>query len=188
METMELLHTRRSVKAADQADPGPDPQTLQRILQAAMRVPDHGKLVPWRFVVFAGDARVRFGQQVLGPAYAKANPDAAPAAIEMEAERFVRAPVVVGVVSSPKPGKIPEWEQWLSAGAACQTMLIATHASGFVGQWITEWYAYDPMVRAALGLADHERIAGWVYIGSPKAPPKERDRPLYDAVVQAWAG
>ncbi|MCH2097106.1 MAG: nitroreductase, partial [Pseudomonadales bacterium] len=140
-DTLQLLLTRRSVKAIEMIEPGPSPDDLDRILEAAARVPDHGKLGPWRFVRFTGDARLAFGQ-VLVDAWRAAHPEDENARVELERGRLVRGPVVVAVISSVLPEhKIPEWEQVLSAGAVCMNMLTAAHASGYVAQWLTEWYA-----------------------------------------------
>ncbi len=131
---------------------------------------------------------MRFGE-VLGDAFAAANPQAIPELVEAERRRFLRAPVVVGVVSRARAGlPIPEWEQILSAGAACQTLLIAAHASGFVGGWVTEWYAYDANVRRALGLEPHERMAGFIYLGTSAKALEDRPRPALDAIATDWTG
>ncbi len=158
------------------------------ILRAAHRVPDHGKLGPWRFFILRGDARAEFGE-VLGAAYLKENPDAFDELIEVEKERFQRAPVIVAVTSRITPEhKIPEWEQTLSSGAACMNMLNAAHALGFAAQWITEWPAYNDDVSRALGVGEHERIAGFVYIGTAAQPPDERTRPEIGDIVTEWKG
>lgn len=185
-EILDFLLARRSVLVRNLTEPGPTDQELETILRAAMRVPDHGRLTPWRFIVIKGENRAAFGK-VLGEAYRKANPDAIDELIEVESERFLRAPVVVAVASHVTKGhKIPEWEQILSSGAACQNMLHAAHASGYAAQWITEWPAYDRNVRAALGLGEDDRISGFVYIGSPKEPPTDRERPEYGNIVSEW--
>ncbi len=186
-ETLDLLLTRRSVTAKAMTVPGPDDATLKTILEAGIRVPDHGKLGPWRFVLIRGEARAKLGE-VLVDAFKKANPAAEHATLDYERNRFMRAPVVVTVVSRLTPGhKIPEWEQLLSAGAVCQNMLVAAHAAGFVAQWLTEWYGYDDNVAKALGLGANERVAGFIYIASPVEPPKERVRPTLDDVVSEWS-
>ena len=185
-EIIDFLLTRRSVTARNMTEPGPSADELDNILRAGMRVPDHGRLGPWRFIVIKGDARAAFGD-VLGEAFKKENPDAFEELIEVERERFQRAPVVIAVVSRViKEHKIPEWEQTLSSGAACVNMLNAAHAIGYAAQWLTEWPAYNADVAAALGLAEHERIAGFVYVGTPKEPPTERQRAEYEAVVSEW--
>lgn len=182
----EHLALRRSVSANDLAEPGPDAEQLATILQLAARVPDHKKLAPWRFILFQGELRQHFGD-VLAGILARKEPDASPDRLDMERRRFLRAPVVVAVVSAAqaRPG-VPEWEQVLSAGAVCLNMLHAAASFGFAGNWITEWYAYDDDVRGALGCAAHERIAGFVYIGTGRIPPKERDRPDMAAITSVW--
>ena len=187
-ETLELLRTRRSVVAKAMVPPGPDGDQLAELLEIAARVPDHGKLTPWRFVLFEGEARARFGG-VLSKRFAELNADADELQIEAEAARFLRAPVVVCVVSRTAPHpKVPEWEQVLSAGAVCQNLLIASSAMGFAAQWITEWYAFDEETRAAIGLEPQEKVAGFVYIASAAEPPGERARPVMGDVVSRWTG
>lgn len=184
---MTMLLTRRSVVANNLGEPGPSAQQLRQILTAGARAPDHKKLCPWRFILFEGEARAAFGD-VLARACARAEPDAGPTRLETEANRFMRAPVVIAVISRiiDKPG-VPEWEQILSAGAVCQNLLHAANALGFSAQWITEWYAFDARVCAALGLEDSERVAGFVYIGTASEAPGERDRPDLDQIVSHWA-
>jgi nitroreductase len=180
-----LLHTRRSGKPRDMIAPGPDAMQMRAILEAAMRVPDHGKLNPWRFVIIDDDRRDRLSD-LLTAAYRREKPGAG--RLEIEAmDSFARqAPALVVVLSKPVvPHKIPRWEQELSAGAACMNLLNAVHASGFVGSWLTGWPAYSDAVRDAFGDAD-ERIAGFVFIGSPARALEERPRPDYDAVVRHW--
>jgi nitroreductase len=185
-EIIDFLLTRRSVTARNMTDPGPSEDELDQILRAGMRVPDHGRLGPWRFIVIKGDARVAFGD-VLGAAFKKDNPDAFEELIEVERERFQRAPVVVAVTSRiAKEHKIPEWEQTLSSGAACINLLNAAHAIGYAAQWLTEWPAYHDDVATALSLEENERVAGFVYVGTPKEPPTERQRVEYEAVVSQW--
>ena len=178
--------TRRSVKAMDIIAPGPTADELTQILQTAIRVPDHGKLGPWRFIRFIGDARAKFGD-VLAAQYAEQNVDARAQNIEAERGRFLRAPVVIAVISRITAGiKIPEWEQQLSAGAVCQNMLVASSLMGFAAQWLTEWYAFDSRISEALELTDNERVAGFVYIGSAKEKPPERVRPNLEQVLSDW--
>ena len=187
-EIIDFLLTRRSVTARNLTDPGPSEEQLSKILRAAHRVPDHGKLGPWRFIILKGDARVKFGE-ILGAAYQKENPDAFDELIEVEKERFQRAPVVVAVTSRITPEhKIPEWEQTLSSGAACMNMLNAAHALGLAAQWITEWPAYNADVARALGTGEEERIAGFIYIGTAVQPPDERTRPEINDIVIDWTG
>lgn len=184
--TLELLLARRSVVANKLGAPGPNSGQLQQMLTVAARVPDHKKLNPWRFIVFQDDARRKFGE-ILAEVYAAGDDDPSLVRRETEARRFLRAPVVIAVVSHIIEGTVvPEWEQILSAGAACQNLLIAANASGFSGQWITEWYAYDSQIRIALGLRDNERVAGFIYIGTAREQPVERDRPKLEDIVTFW--
>lgn len=182
-QTLDLLLSRRSGSAKTMTGPGPNPEELRQILSAGTRVPDHGKLAPWRFILFEGDGRARFGALLVNVLAAN-EPDANEVRVEMERGRFLRAPLVVAVVSRVvESAKAPEWEQVLSAGAACQTMLIAAHSLGYVGNWITEWYAFDRKVLDRLGLAANERIAGYLYFGKPSAPLEERVRPEMDSLI-----
>ncbi len=185
-QLIEHILTRRSVSARLLAEPGPDDAALEKILQGASRVPDHGKLHPWRFIIIRGDARQTLGQ-VLRTAYPDQEAGASPAKRDLEAARFTRAPLVIAVVSSIiAPHKIPEWEQRLSAGAVCLNLLYSAQAMGFGANWITEWYAYHPKVRAALGLTANEKIAGFVYIGTATEKPEDRPRPALSEVVSEW--
>jgi nitroreductase len=188
-ETLDLLLKRRSVKAAMLGEPGPSPQQLDTILTAAARVPDHKRLAPWRFIVFEGDARAVFGRVLLKACLAEDKDTPSAARLETERTRLLRAPTVVGVISrvTPNPAA-PEWEQVLSCGAACFNMCLAANALGFSTCWITEWYSYSPGVRAALRLAAHERMAGFVYIGTAKQFPPDRDRPQLATLVTRWNG
>jgi nitroreductase len=185
-EALDLLLSRRSGSAKRMKGPGPSGEQIRTLIQAASRVPDHGKLTPWGFLIFKDDARNRFGE-LLVRALKQTEPNAADERITQERGRFLRAPVVVGVVSRVREGTpIPEWEQTLSAGAACQTLCIAAHAMGFVANWITEWYAYHPAVREGLGLTAGERIAGFIYLGHPAEPLEDRPRPPFEAVAKEW--
>jgi nitroreductase len=182
-QTLDLLLSRRSGSAKAMTGPGPTDGELRIILAAGARVPDHGKLAPWRFILFEDDARARMGE-LLVEALRQGEPDSSSERIALERNRFLRAPVVVGVISRVREAiAIPEWEQMLSAGAACQTMLIAAHAMGYVGSWITEWCAYHPHVRDGLGLKSGERVAGFLYFGKPAVPLEERVRPDLDALI-----
>lgn len=188
-DALELLLTRRSVKAGMLGEPGPSPEQLSTILRAAARVPDHKKLVPWRFVVFEGDARGAFGE-VLAAACASEEREP-PSAVRLEAERtrLMRAPCVVAVISrvTPNPAA-PEWEQVLSCGAVGMNLCLAANAMGFATCWLTEWYAYSPAVKAALELGDNERVAGFIYIGTARERPEERERPDLARIVTRWTG
>jgi nitroreductase len=182
---LSLLHTRRSGKPRDMVAPGPSPEQLRVIMEAAIRVPDHGKLAPWRFVIVGDDQRDRLAM-LLTDAYRAEKPDAGRLEIE-SMEQFARqAPILVVALSCPVAGsKIPLWEQELSVGAACMNLLTAVHASGFVGGWLTGWPAYSDAVRAAFG-SENERIAGFIFIGSPSRDLEERPRPDYERVVHLW--
>jgi nitroreductase len=183
---IDLLLNRRSVSANSLGEPGPSEEDLRQMLTAAARVPDHKKLVPWRFLLFQGEARKAFGE-VLADVCRADEMDPGAFRLETEANRFLRAPVVVAVISRVvKNPAAPEWEQILSAGAACQNLILAATALGFGAQWITEWYGYSAKVRAALGLAANERVAGFVYIGTAKEEPDERERPALADIVSAW--
>lgn len=182
-DAIQLLKTRRSVKPMELAEPGPSEADLEAMLTVASRVPDHGKLTPWRFIVFAGDNRRRAGE-VIATAFLGQRPDATAEQIAFERNRLARAPMVIGVVSRAAPHvKIPEWEQVLSAGAAAMSLVLSAHALGYAANWITEWYAYDRAVLNALGLAPNERIAGFVHIGTPVRPPEDRPRPPLSEIV-----
>jgi nitroreductase len=185
-DPLSLLLTRRSGKPREMVAPGPDAGELDTILRAAARVPDHGKLAPWRFVVVPQDQRERLGE-VLVAALAAEKPEAG--ALEIEAARGFaqQAPVLVVVLSSPKKAPIPLWEQQLSSGAACMQLLNAAHALGYIGGWLTTWAAFSPAVLAAFGSGE-ERIAGFLFLGSPGRPVEERPRPDMAAVVSAWDG
>ncbi|ACB22292.1 nitroreductase family protein [Methylobacterium radiotolerans] len=181
--TLDLLKTRRSVPPALLDEPGPDRAQLDTILTAAARVPDHGKLAPWRFIVIAGDARAKVGE-VIAAAFAADNPDAGSERLAQERARLTHAPVAIAVVSRAGPHvKIPEWEQVLSAGAATMNLLIAANAAGFATSWLTEWFAYDRRVLDALGLAPTEKLAGFVHIGRAREVPSDRPRPALDEIV-----
>jgi len=180
-----LLASRRSGKPRDMVAPGPDAAQLRRILEIAGRTPDHGKLAPWRFVVVAPDQRQAF-RDLLRRAYLEGKPDAG--RLELDAiDQFAhQAPTLVVALSKPAHAShIPIWEQELSAGAACMNLLNATHALGFVAGWLTGWAAYSDAVRDAFGSRD-ERIAGFIFIGSPSRPLEERPRPDYERIVSDW--
>jgi len=184
----DFLLKRRSIVVRDMAEPGPDDAEIEKIMRAGMRVPDHGRLTASRFIVIKGEAREKL-VKVLGEAFRKANPECIDEQVEVEEERFLGAPTVIAVVSRVTPAhKIPEWEQILSSGAACQTMLISALSMGFAAQWITEWYAYNEDVKKALGVAPGDRIAGYLYLGSLQQPPTDRERPEYENIVSEWTG
>lgn len=185
---IERLLTRRSVLARNMTEPGPDQTQITQILTAAARVPDHGKIAPWRFILLRGEGRQKLGA-VLRDAYRDIEVEASEAKLALESEKFTRAPLVIAVVSSPLAShKVPVWEQQLSCGAVCQNILHAADALGFAAQWITEWCAYHPKVRDALGVSADEQLAGFIYIGTAIEPPKERPRPDLETVVTEWRG
>lgn len=182
---LSLLQTRRSGKPRDLVAPGPDDAQLRQILEVAMRTPDHGKLAPWRFVIVPADRRDALAE-LLEKAYRAEKPDAGRLEIEAMHQFAHQAPVLVVALSAPVAGsKIPLWEQELSVGAAIMNLLHATHALGFAGGWLTGWPSYNEDVRAAFAQWD-ERIAGFVFIGTPGKPQEERPRPDYDNIVSIW--
>jgi nitroreductase len=178
---LDLLLSRRSGSAKALTGPGPSKEQLAQILRVGARVPDHGKLFPWRFIVFEEEGVKRFADILVD---VLTQDGMNPSQIEEWRVRTLSAPVVVGVVSSARELiKIPVWEQELSAGAVCQNMLIASHALGFVANWLTEWYSYHPVVKQKIGLKPGERMAGFIYIGMPKEELQERPRPDMDRIV-----
>jgi nitroreductase len=180
-EALALLTRRRSTKIVHFTDPGPSSAELDTLIRLAARVPDHGKLGPWRFVIIEGEARARAGEALA--AVVAGDVDAK----QKARETFARAPTCVLVVSTAAPHpKIPEWEQQISAGAACYALLIAAHAMGYGGCWLTGWPAYDESARAALGLAPHERIAGFLHLGTPTETPTERVRAAWNERISRF--
>jgi nitroreductase len=174
---LELLATRRSSPPQLMEGPGPTPEEIARLLEIASRVPDHGKLARWRFLLFEGAARARAGEIVAGVFLAD-QPNVTPEAAAAERGRFAPAPLVVGVIGRPGPhAKIPEWEQVLSLGAVCMTLSVAAQAMGYATNWLTGWFAYDRRVLEALGVGPHERVAGFVHIGRCSTKQVDRERP-----------
>lgn len=185
---LQALDARRSVPALQLGAPGPDPATLQRMLASAVRVPDHGKRVPYRFLRIAGDARLQLGE-FLARRSRERDPTASDAQVEKDRLRFSHAPLIITVIAAPTPSpKVPEQEQLMTAGCVCFALLQAAQALGFGAQWLTAWMAFDPAVHAHLGLADHERIAGFIHIGTPRTAVPERERPDPAALLQDWVG
>ncbi|HEV7435572.1 MAG TPA: nitroreductase [Pseudorhizobium sp.] len=183
MKLVEYLRERHSTPVAQIGEPGPNAEELKSILSFAVRVPDHGKLSPWRFIVFNGDVRRELGGVFLQIAE-KASPDMTSSARNAELSRFLRAPVVVAVISTAAPHvKIPEWEQVLSAGAVCLNLLMAANAHGYAANWRTEWIAYDNEALAALGVKPQEKVAGFIHIGSSDFPVPDRPRPELTQIV-----
>lgn len=182
-DALELLTTRRSLKPFDMAGPGPTADQIETILTIGSRVPDHGKLAPWRFIVFEGEARERAGN-LLAERFKAKNESATADQIESERKRFLHAPLVIAVVSraSPHP-KIPEWEQEMSAGASAMNIVHGAHALGFVANWLTGWAAFDRVALDALGLKPFEKIAGFIHIGRAQTPVEDRPRPALNDIV-----
>lgn len=181
--TLELLRTRRSVPVLAMQEPGPDAGELESLLTIASRVPDHGKLAPWRFIVFEGEARARAGD-IIASAFAAKTPDATQDQLQLERKRLLHAPLVIAVVSKAGThAKIPEWEQILSAGAVCMNLVTAANAMGYVTSWLTQWYAYDRGVLDSFGLSPGEHIAGFIHIGSRQKVPDDRPRPALGEIV-----
>ncbi len=182
-DALELLKTRRSVKPREMTAPGPSPAELETILTIGARVPDHGKLAPWRFIIFEGDARERAGEIIAG-VFARKNPNASPAEIDLERRCLTDAPLVIGVVSFTRPHpKVPSWEQELSAGASAMNIVTAATALGFGACWLTGWFAFDRDVLEGLGLKADEKLAGFIHIGTPSKPSEDRPRPALSDIV-----
>ena len=182
-DSLSCLLQRRSVPSRWLGEPGPSEQEVETLLRVASRVPDHGKLVPWRFILIQGNARQRLGE-MLATAFQADNPEAGEDKLAVERERFAQAPLVVAVVSRVVPHvKIPEWEQALSAGAVCMNLLNAAMFLGYGASWLTGWAAFDRRVLDALGLKPDERIAGFIHIGTAKETPADRDRPSLNDIV-----
>lgn len=181
-----LLALRRSSSADRMTGPGPDPETLEAMLTIAARAPDHRRVFPFRFMIFEGEARLRAGD-ILAARFAATTPDATAEKIEVERNRFARAPVVVAVVARiDRAHRTPEWEQTLTNGAVCFNLLLAASAYGFAANWLTEWCAYDAGVMKGLGLKPDEKISGFIYIGSAAEPPRERLRPVMTDIVSRF--
>ncbi|MEL6829054.1 MAG: nitroreductase [Pseudomonadota bacterium] len=186
-EIRDFLALRRSSSKRALSEPGPDLDALQEILTVAMRVPDHRRIAPWRFIVFCGDDRETFSQSAVA-IQKQEMPDATETMLAETASALSRAPVIVGVVFSPNKGhKTPVWEQVLSTGAVCHNLLLAANASGWAGAWLTEWVCYSAGVADLLSLGPDERLAGMIYLGSPTADPQERMRATADDTrISLW--
>jgi nitroreductase len=182
-DALELLKTRRSVKPREMSGPGPSPAELETILTIGARVPDHGKLAPWRFIIFEGDARVRAGE-IIAKVFAQKNPQATAADLEIERKRLTDAPLVIGVVSFTRPHpKVPAFEQELSAGASAMNIVTAATALGYGAAWLTGWFAFDRDVLDGFGLKPDEKLAGLIHIGTPSRPNEDRPRPNLSEIV-----
>lgn len=188
IDALTLLETRRTISSVALAEPGPDQTQIETLIRIASRVPDHGKLTPWRFILYRGDGRARLGE-TLAQIFARSNPDAPIVRLDLERNRFSRVPLTVGIISRAAPhAKIPEWEQVLSTGAAAMNLVLAAHAMGFAAQWLTDWCSYDPDAAKVLGARDGERFAGLVAIGTPTVPPVDRPRPAFSDIATDWEG
>jgi nitroreductase len=182
-DAIDLLKTRRSIKPREMSEPGPSPAELETILTIGARVPDHGKLAPWRFIVFEGEARLRAGE-IIANVFARKNPDATPAEIDVEKRRLTDAPLVVAVVSFTRPHpKVPPWEQELSAGASAMNIVTAATALGYGANWLTGWFAFDRDVLEGFGVKPDEKLAGFIHIGTSSKPSEDRPRPALSEIV-----
>jgi len=182
-DAIELLKTRRSLKPREMTGPGPSPAELETILTIGARVPDHGKLAPWRFIVFEGDARLRAGE-IIAKVFAQNNPQATATDLEIEKKRLTDAPLVIGVVSFTRPHpKVPAFEQELSAGASAMNIVTAATALGYGAAWLTGWFAFDRNVLDGFGLNADEKLAGLIHIGTPSRPNEDRPRPNLSEIV-----
>ena len=183
---LQSLDTRRSTPSRQLGPPGPDDATVLRMLQTAVRVPDHGKLVPFRFLRIDGDARHALGEALVARAL-DLDPHASSATLEKDRARFSHAPLIVTVIARlDARHKVPEQEQLLSAGCVCFTLLQAAQALGFGAQWLTGWAAYDTTICGILGVQPGERIVGFIHIGTPAMEAPERDRPDAAALLSDW--
>ena len=189
METIDLLRTRRSVLARHLGEPGPGPGELELILETGLRVPDHGKIGPWRIQVIGKEGQAALGELCAERFVAEHGERANPKMIEFERDRLQRAPVLLAVTARLHvPHKIPEMEQRLSGGALCMNILNAAHALGYGAQWLTEWPAFDDEVKGMLGHDPSTDIIGFIYIGTPTQAPTQRDRPAPETVISEWNG
>lgn len=182
----DYLMSRRSVGQAFLKEPGPNEEELEQILSIGTRVPDHGKLAPWRLVLFSGDDRVSIGEKLEQLAKAK-NPELDDASLERERMRFLPPPLTIGVLSAPKPHPtVPEWEQFLSAGNVALNLVHAAFALGYAANWVSRWYSMDDAASRMLGAEDGERFVGFIQIGTPTAVIEDRPRPKLDEIVSRW--
>jgi nitroreductase len=185
---LSLLSTRRSAPVKALGGPGPTPEQLDQILRIAVRVPDHGKLQPWRFILFEGEARARFGDK-LAQRWLELHPEQSADSADFWRKFFMRAPAVLVLISRAAPHpKIPEWEQQLSAGAVGMSILLAATALGVGAQWNTDWPAYDEVIGRVMKLEPHERVAGFFYFGTSTLPLEDRPRPDAAMLLTRWQG
>ncbi|MEO5596749.1 MAG: nitroreductase [Lysobacteraceae bacterium] len=187
-DAVDFLLGRHSARSRELIAPGPDDQQLAMMLAAAVHVPDHGRMQPWRFIVVRGAARQLLGDALAARALER-DPNIAQKSLEKERQRFSFAPLIIVVVAKLTPDhKIPQIEQVLSGGCACFSLLQAAQAMGFGAQWLTGWAAYDPQITALLGLVERESILGFIHIGSTQSPPEERERPDPQQLLSEWNG
>jgi len=187
IKLIDYLSTRRSIPAFQMSAPGPSKSEVEEMLKLASRVPDHGKLAPWRFIVYRGEERRQISE-ALARIVLSDKPELSEEMVKVENTRLTRAPVVIAVVSRAAPHfKIPEWEQVMSAGAVCLNLVMAANAHGFASNWLTEWYAFDERAYPILGVEPGEKVAGFIHIGTPTVPPTERPRPELAEIV-TWVG
>ena len=187
MDALTALLTRRSVKAAELAEPAPDDKQLHRMLTAGTRVPDHGKLAPWRIRILHKAGQVALADRVAAE-FLRQHPDATDKQLAFEKQQILRAPLLLAVLFTPIDSHIPLWEQQLSVGAVCMNLIHAAHAQGFAANWLTEWPAYSAAMVRALGGGSDDRIAGFIYIGTPTAKPEDRPRLELSVVATEWVG
>lgn len=180
-EVLRFLALRRSAPAITLNAPAPSEAEIADLIRLAARVPDHGKLVPWRFVVLEGDAKAAYADRLDQLAQSRGD-----ATLSAKLAKLKVPPLALVVISSPKAASIPEWEQLLSAGAVCTNLLYAATAMGYGANWITDWYSYDAEAGAILHMAEGERVAGFILIGTPREPPLERERPDVTPLVTRW--
>lgn len=180
-EVLSFLARRRSVSALSLGGPGPSSEEIADLIRLAARIPDHGKLSPWRFLILAGEDKAELASRLELLARSRGDERAAG-----KLGKLRTPPVGIAVISSPRPAEIPLWEQQLSAGAACATLLYAATAMGYGANWITDWYAYDPEALALLRLSKDEKVAGFILLGQAREPPHERERPDLRALVRDW--
>lgn len=183
---MQLLATRRSPKLRSLSGPPPSAAQIDQMLTIASRVPDHGKIVPWRFIIIEGTRRDDLNEAIRAR-FPAVFPDADPEKRTESGRRMSYAPLVIAVVSCPcEHPKVPEWEQQLCAGAVCMNLLHAARGLGFAGLWLTEWYARDPVVLGALGVQQSEQVAGFLHIGSESQAREDRARPVLENIVSRY--
>lgn len=187
-QVIDFLLARKSAPISELMEPGPSEADLRTIFQVATRVPDHGRLEPWRFIIYRGEACRRIGERLAELATIREG-DLPEARIEQEKARFTRAPLVIGIVSVPRENpRIPKWEMFLSGGAAAMNLVLATHALGYAANWVTNWYSDDAEGRRILGLAPDESVVGFVHIGTRRTPTPDRPRPEIESIVSEYSG